>query len=204
MSLHSSILMIEGNHLESLTEVFSRFSYNPTKSPEIIKGWNNALDAIRFPTKGKPRTIVYKAACTINNWTVILDPEMLLVNDEDACMSVSQVLNSRLFGMICEGTSNTYAYIFCNGEMKRSFWIGDGEIFKDSGDKQAEEPSTKEVSESHILETMARIGVNYESLASVIDFHVYEFDESGLATNNINDNTDSKQLVNKKAWWRFW
>jgi hypothetical protein len=129
---------------------------------------------------------------------------MLLVNDEEACTSISQLLKSKLFGMICEGTSNTYAYIFCDGERKRSYWIGDGEIFKDSGERQPEESNEKEVDESYVLETMANLGVNYESLESVTDFYVYEFDESDLDVDKTFENIDFKEPEKKKAWWRFW
>ncbi len=62
MSMHGSFIIIQGNHLPSLPEVFSRFNYVPTSPPKQINGWKEMLEAVKYPTKGKPKTIVYKAA----------------------------------------------------------------------------------------------------------------------------------------------
>jgi hypothetical protein len=204
MSMHGSFIMIQGDHLESLPEVFSRFKYVPTSPPKLVKGWKETLEALKYPSKGKPRTIAYKAACFINNWTVIYDPEMLMVDDEIACSSVSNWLNTRVFGMICEGASNTYAYIFCNGNLKRSFWISDGEVFKVSGEKFPEEPATQNIDEPDVLEIMRRLGVSPEELEVVNDYYLYEFDESSMDASEPVNSVQSQSSKKKKPWWRFW
>jgi hypothetical protein len=202
MSMHGSFIMIQGDHIESLPEVFTRFKYVPTNPPKLVYGWNEALEALKYPVKGKPKTIVYKMACIINNWTVILDREMLMVNDEIACASVAQSLNTKVFGMICEGTSNTYAYIFCDGDLRRSFWISDGEVFKDSGDRFPEEPGTQHIDEPDVLEIVRRLGVTPQELEMVDHYYLYEFDESSLDANEPVNLAQTHS--SKKPWWRFW
>jgi hypothetical protein len=204
MSLHGSFIMIQGNHLTSLPEVFSRFKYVPTSPPQQIYGWKETLEALAYPEKAKPKTIVYKAACYINNWTVIYDPEMLMVNDEITCSSISNWLNVRVFGMICEGTSNTYAYINCDGTLTRTFWISDGEIFKDSGEKFPEESKTQNINESDVLEIMGRLGVNLQNLEEVKQFYLFEFDESNMGASEPVNFTPTEIPPKKKPWWRFW
>lgn len=204
MSMHGSFIMVQGNHMTSLPEVFSRYKYVPTSPPKQINGWKEMLEAVKYPTKGKPKTIVYKAACYINNWTVIYDPEGLMVNDEVTCSSVSHWLNTRVFGMICEGTSNTYAYINCSENLTRSFWIGDGEIFKDSGEKFPEEPATQNIDEPDVLEIMSRLGVDRQKLEGVNDFYLFEFDESNMGASEPVNFAPTDIPQRKKPWWRFW
>jgi len=154
MSMHGSFIMIQGNHMPSLPEVFSRFKYVPISPPKQINGWKETYKVVHDPIiSGKSNTIVYKAACYINNWTIIYDAEGLMVSDEAFCPSISSWLNARVVGVICEGTSNTYAYINCDGNSTRSFWISDGEIFKDSGEKFPEEPVTRNLSGKHCSDT---------------------------------------------------
>jgi hypothetical protein len=203
MSMHGSFIMIQGNHIASLPEVFSRFKYTTTNPPRLIYGWKGTLNALEYPTKGKPKTIVYKAACYVNNWTVIYDPEMLMVNDEIACSNVSNWLNTRIFGMICEGASNTYAYIYCNENLTRSYWIGDGEVFKDSGEKFPEEPAIQSIGEHDVVEIMSQLGVDLKELEEVNDFYLFEFDESSIGTSEPVKIIPTDTSRTKKPWWRF-
>lgn len=204
MSMHGSFILIQGNHLGSLPEVFSRFNYLTTSPPSLIGGWKGTLNAVEYPTKGKPKTIVYKAAFFVNNWTVIYDPEMLMVNDETACSNVSNWLNARVFGMICEGASRTYAYINCDGNLIRSYWIGDGEVFKDSGEKFSEEPASQDIDEPDVLEIMSRLGVDPKELEEVKDFYLYEFDESSIGVSEPDNIVPTDTSSRKNPWWRFW
>ena len=162
------------------------------------------MAALTWPAKGKPRTLVYKAAGLLNDWTVILDPEMLLATNVKACAAVSQMLNSKLFGMLCEGTSGTYAYVYCDGEIKRSFFAVDRQIYNDIGEHIPGEPPAEEVDEVSILQMMARMGVDYQALASVADFYVFEFDESGLVMSPDAPKPEVEPVAKKKPWWRVW
>lgn len=204
MGMHSSFIIIQGNQLETLPEVFPYFKYFPTGAPQRIIGWKTVLDKTRFPAKGKPNTIVYKAACYLNNWTIVYDPEMLMADNETACSNISNLLGTRVFGMICESTSNTYAYINCIGNLTRSFWIGDGEIFKDSGEKFPEEPTKRTIDEMDLVETMRRLGVNLQELEKVEDFFLFEFDESNMGASDTQNQVPVAVAQTKKPWWRFW
>ncbi len=205
MSMHSSILMIQGDHLQSLPDVFSRFDYRQTRPAEPSEGWDNTLDAIEWhPGKGKPRNIVHKAACVLHGWTVILDSEMVMVTSNKTCAAVSQMLHSKLFGMICEGTSGTYVYLICDGDIKRWFFWQDGQVLEDVGDRVPEEPPADDIDEVTILEMMARMGLDYSDLEQVAEFQLYEFDESRPSSEPEPPAPLVKAVEPKKPWWRFW
>lgn len=209
MSMHSSILMIQGNHLQSLPDVFSRFDYRQTRTAERSEGLERTVEAIAWqPWNGKPRNIVHKAACVLNGWTVILDPEMVMVAHGEKCAAVSKMLHSKLFGMLCEGTSGTYAYRVCDGDFMRWFLWQDGQILEDVGDRVPEEPPVDDIDEVTVLEMMARLGADFSDLEQVSEFQVYEFDESRPGSEPEPSAPAPLPIANsvksKKPWWQFW
>jgi hypothetical protein len=76
MSLHASLLMIKGDHLNRIEEILTTFNYRLTGTVEHIDSWSKALDAMTYPRPGKSRDIVYKVGFVHNGWTVILDPDI--------------------------------------------------------------------------------------------------------------------------------
>jgi hypothetical protein len=198
--------MIEGDHRAKLLEVFEAFDYRPTGTVERINSWEEVDGAIEYPRPGRSKDLVYTAAFFHDGWTIILDPEMVMIADEDACEKTSQMLDSPLFAMVCEGTSGSYGYSFYNRVKLRSFWSDDGEIQDDWGEKLAVEegidPST--IFEDDIFLIMKRLGVNYLTFDKVKDFMVFEFDESHIATALGTSPTPQPVLKRKKPWWQFW
>jgi len=131
---------------------------------------------------------------------------MLMVNDGETCAAVSKMLHSQLFGMLCEGTSGTYAYRLCDGDSMRWFFWQDGQVLEEVGDRIAEEPPADDVDEVTVLQMMARVGVDYSDLEQVAEFQVYEFDESrpGAESEPSAPVPAAKDVKPKKPRWRFW
>jgi hypothetical protein len=209
MSLHACLLMIRGNHIDELPGIFEDYGYQPRAAPTTAKGWDKALDALEEAEEaliaGKPSPIGRKLACLVHGWTMILDPELVMVADEAACLKTSRRLKSRMFTMVCEGSSATYAYGFYEGNLVRSVWYGDGTVDVNKGPQQPEEGELDpaDLSEEAVLGVMRRMGVDYEDLASVHEYYVYEFDESGNASEEPAAG-QPKTSDGTRPWWRFW
>jgi len=208
MSLHAGLLMIKGNHLDRIGDIFTAFNYRLTGTVEHVDNWAEALEAMQYPRPGKSREIVYKTVFVHSGWTVILDPEMLMLVDEDACTQVSRALGSPIFGMVCEGTSNSYGYSLYDRKLVRAFWSGDGEVFDNRGDKIPEEESIalEGIFEDDVLRVMERLGVNYFDFENLRAFEVFELDESHIPVHTGSDAEEQTppSRKSKKPWWKFW
>jgi hypothetical protein len=209
MSLHASMTMIKGDHLGRIGDVFKSFNYRLTGTVEHTDNWIETLKALQYPRSSKSRDIVYKAVFVHNGWTVILDPEMVMFVDEDTCTQISQLLSSSIFGMVCEGTSNSYGYSLYDGELVRAFWASDGEIFDNRGDILPEEEGIdhSDVFEDEVLKVMERFGVNYLDFENLQNFQIFELDESHMSIHSVSDTVEQPlkpSQENKKPWWKFW
>ncbi len=169
-----------------MPEIFARFGFKLRQAPARTQGWKNIVAAIGwFDPYPRYRAfpIAKKAVCILNGWTIILDPELdfpCMPSDEQACAAVSQMLHSKLLGVICDETEATYAYIFCDGVTKRSFWVNEEEVAVNVGDQLPQEPPAGKVDQSFLLELMARLGVDYHALETVSTFYVFELDDSAV------------------------
>ena len=208
MSLHIGLLMIKGNHLAHLDEVLESFNYHGTGNDRDVAQWDEAASYLSNWMLTRSR--VLKAACFHQGWTVIFDPEMVMASDEDACQALSTTAQARVFGMTCEGASNTYAFSLFDGKKIRGYFAVDGEVFEDFGDPLPEESglnSDKAYFEDDILEIMQRIGMNYDKvIGESTHFVIKELDEgdenpSELPPQEINQEDPDKP---KKPWWQFW
>jgi hypothetical protein len=200
--------MIEGNHLPDLDEALESFDYHNTGNDRVVAQWDEAASYLSNWMLTRSR--VLKVACFHQGWTVIFDPEMVMASDADACQALSTTAQARVFGMICEGTSNTYAFSLFDGKKIRGHFALDGEVFEDFGDPLPEESglnSDKAYFEDDILVIMQRIGVNYGKVISEsTHFVIKELDEgdenpSELPPQEINQEDPDKP---KKPWWQFW
>jgi hypothetical protein len=208
MSLHIGLLMIEGNHLPHLGEMLEGFSYHDTGNDREVVQWDEATNYLSNWMLTRSR--VLKVACFHQGWTVIFDPEMVMASDADACQALSTTAQACVFGMICEGTSNTYAFNLFDGKKVRGYFSVDGEVFEDFGSPLPEESglnSDRAYFEDDILAIMQRIGVNYDEIINEsTHFVVKELDEGDESPTELPpQGVDTEdQIKPKKLWWQFW
>jgi hypothetical protein len=166
MAMHVSILLIEGDHMSRLDEIFDAF-HTEFKTENIGEDamYDTFLEAAKaLDPMPFVRNEEWKATCSCNGWTVIIDPNLWMMLDE-ACLSLSRDLPARIFGMVCEGTSGTYGFnLYENGEKVRDLCSEDSQIVADSGTPLEIE---SRIDKSHlfvddILLVMSSMGVSYE------------------------------------------
>lgn len=204
MSLHASIVMIEGDFLSQLSEIFERFEYSDTGNDREITSWDDTLQILSNWQVSRSR--VLKAVCLQQGWSVILDPEMVMFADEASCSKVSSEFQTRIFGLICESTSGTYGFNFYNNQKVRDFLSVNGEVVEDFGIPMQEEAEfdKSQVFEADILKIMEEIGVDYNSLETVENFIVKELDEDGNSAAKLDIPNPTIIPQNRKPWWQFW
>jgi len=207
MSLHISIISIEGDARNSLDELFSKCEYASPTPPEVVEDWDALLSAFDSPEA--------KAAVFHESRTTIIDPELVMMHDDEVLTQMSSDFGPVL-SMICEGVSGTYGFsVFKNGEKMRSLLSVDGEIVDSYGAPLPEEgdASDDELSEGRVVEILQKLGFSYESLTKANEYILYHLEFAGEdevedQTKDLPELKEKKKKKSKKTktkpWWKFW
>lgn len=178
MSLHLYLLMIEGDQLARLREVFTAFNYEILRTDNVAGAdWESVEEAMEdnCPEPGK----VKKAAWYNRGWTIIWDPELVLASgvDEEVHAKLSRELGGRILGVVCEGTSGSYSFVqFAEGRLSRRLaYSFDGEGLEQSGEALEVEPDDLEkIDEDDTVEMMRRItGIGLADLREAASYTIY-------------------------------
>jgi hypothetical protein len=199
MAMHVSILLIEGNHMSRLTELFEEFEVTDTGNDRLCSGYDEAtrtLDSVPSDPY-----VERKAVCTCKGWTVVLDPNLWMMF-HDACLHISRELSSRIFGMICEGVSGTYGYIlYESGKKVRDFLSVSGEIVEDHGiPLEIESQIDKsEIFDNDVLGVMNHLGVSYEDYLNAKPYLVKEVRSPELTPEEESEFEESTKKMGEKS-----
>ena len=178
MSLHTSVVSIEGDHLQEIADVLRKSGYVIQESFTVHSGDQASLELNWNPARNR----VAKVAYSSEGWTHIVDPEMVLMID-DVWLEFSGKWNNVILGWICEGASGSYGlWVFQSGRKRREVLAVDGVIALDSGEPLDEESDVtwSVVFEDDVLLIAERLGAQYDFLADRT-YLVYRLDESGIA-----------------------
>jgi hypothetical protein len=203
VSLSASLLLVRADARDTMRDVFELFKQKPL-GMQPVPSWQAALEAIRYPRADSPRTTVHKAVAVCRDWTVVLDPELLMAADADACARLSERFRAPVFAMICQGTSGTYAFSWHDADRRRRFWVSDGEVIEDDGDPIPEEDGINLAGlfEDDVLLIMERVGLRYTELESASGFDIWALDESHLVP--ATPQPAMPPQMNAKPWWKVW
>ena len=143
MGFSKAIIAIKGNCLDKLDEIADSLGYMEDDSffEELSK-------TARFD----------------NGWTILPDDEMVVVTEEDLLSELSEELGVEIFSFMVQSTSASYGFSNFNDGENRVFWVQDGEIIVDFGDKLKEEKGlniNEKVSIDDILKIAKLIGINF-------------------------------------------
>ncbi len=179
MSLHISVVSIEGNHLADLAEVFERCNYRVIGS-EMTTDADSA--ARQLDQHVVEQTKVRKVAYFSDGWTHIVDPELVIMSDS-AWADYSARWDGRIVSWVCEGCSGTYGFsLYEAGAKVRSVCRTEGRVYEDEGVPQREEAGIDwaHAFEDDVLAVAERLGAPYGYLEGVAEYHVFLLDESHL------------------------
>lgn len=204
MSLHGGVLMVRADVRSEMADVFRSFDYQPVGS-QTIASFLETVPLLQYPRSDRPASIVCKAVALVNGWTVVLDDEMIMLTEEDACARLAAHTSQPVFGMVCEGASGTYAFNFFNPDLRRSLWSSDGQVHDQRGTPLPEEQGmdVTDIFETDVLEIMRRLGVDYGAIEHASPFTVWELDESHIQVPAPPENP-APPMRPSKPWWKLW
>lgn len=175
MSLHISAVSVEGDARASLANLFAKCVYKPSAPPETVTAWDHLHAALVNP---EDKGVVYH-----DTRTTIIDPELVMIFDEEPLKEISKKFGSVLT-MICEGISATYGFaVYQGGEKIRSLTVISGEVIHQFGESLPEEESVDAItlSEETVLEILAKLGFDYFDLEKGNEFEVHHLEFAGDA-----------------------
>jgi hypothetical protein len=200
MSLHISVVAIRGDHIGSAGDLLRLFGCEAEDGPIEVTGWDAAARHLGDHS--------CKAVYFDGEWTVIVDPELVLMTDEATCAEVSRRLGSQVCGLVCEGVSGTYGFnIFRDGSKVRGFCSTNGIITEDEGASLPEEAEFERsrASETRVIETLARIGFDYWGLERADRVFVYCPGRPGpRAASTVEQPGGAGKRKPRRSWWQFW
>jgi hypothetical protein len=200
MSLHISVVAIQGDHVGEAGDLLRLFGCGAEDGPIEVTGWDAAARHLGDHS--------CKAVYFDGKWTVIVDPELVLMTDEAACAEVSRRLGSQVCGLVCEGVSGTYGFnVFRGGSKVRGFCSTNGVITEDEGAALPEEAEFEHsrASETSVIETLARIGFDYWNLERADRVLVYCPGRPGpWAAPTAGQSGGAAERKRSRSWWRFW
>jgi hypothetical protein len=173
MSLHISVVAIQGDHIGRTKELLGLFGFGFETGPIEV---TSLEESSRYLDNHGCKAVYYQ-----QGWTAIVDPELVFMIDEGACAEISRRLGSQVCGFVCEGVSGTYGFnLFRDGEKVRGFCSTNGKITEDNGQPIAEESGLDRnlATEVGLIELVARIGFNYWDIEKVDRFIVYGADQA--------------------------
>lgn len=129
MSMHISVVSIEGNHLDEVADVLRKCGYVIEDSFTAATGDQTSRELDWNPDRNRVPNVAYVA----DGWTFIVDPElMLMVND--VWLEYSQKWNTRVVGWVCEDASGSYGLtVFDSSNTQCEVFSGMGEVGVNNG-----------------------------------------------------------------------
>jgi len=178
MSMHISVVSIKGDHLDKLADVFRKCEYLIEDSFSVATGDAASRELDWHPDPNHVAKVAYVA----DDWTFIVDPELVLMSD-DVWLEYSRKWDTRVIGWVCEGASGSYGLtVFDSGSKRREVCKCDGEVAVNEGKPLPEESGIdwSEAWEDDVLEIAKRFGAEYDFLADR-EYLVFRLDESQMS-----------------------
>ncbi len=164
MSMHISVVSIEGDHLDEIAEALEKCGYMIEACLTVKTGDQASRELDWNPDQNRVAKVAYVA----DGWTFIVDPELVLLSNE-VWLDYSRRWNTRIIGWVCEGASGSYGLtVFDSGCKHREAFSVGGEVVVDKGEPLPEESGMNwnEAWEDDILEIVKRLGAEYDFLAN--------------------------------------
>ncbi len=166
--------MIRGDVRAKIRDVFNLFEYQPLRSYEV-SDWNELGEAIG---EWISEDVVRKAVLFANGWTIILDPEMVMPDDDRLCSEVAAALGTEIVTTIYSADFVSGFFVF-DPELRRAYETFQGTVKLDRGEPLPVETTMHlgRLNASDLLRFLASFGVDYSALENLHPFQIWELGE---------------------------
>lgn len=219
-------MFIQGDHRKLFPDLFLKFySYWPTGRVFRAGSRAEANSHVGYEDRDQDGSmeIVQKAVFLLNGWTVIDDPELILMDDVKGLEAVSTLLKSRVLAIQSLDHSNKYGFRCAHKARLRTLISYRGRITVNEGEPLAEESRTNpdRFTEEDLWQLLFKFHIDYQTVSEVKEFQVYELEESEAGELPLNEESEAppKEQLQPKArlreedfkspevkspWWKFW
>lgn len=196
MSMHISVVSIEGDHLHDIADVLKRCEYVIEDSFIVQSGDQASQELDWNPDPNRVAKVAYFA----NGWTFIVDPELVLMYD-DVWLEYSKQWNNCVIGWVCEGASGSYGLtVFHSGIKLREVMAVDGDIALHDGEPLPEESDIdwSNASEDDVLDIAKQLGAEYDFLTDRA-YMVFHLDESQMEVPELPTESAITRVLKSKS-----
>jgi hypothetical protein len=208
MGYSNTFIAIKGTHVERAKEIFGIFNYIDNGNDKIFADWSKAS---RFLLENyfeyANKDISLRGIWVDNGWTIICDPEMVDITNDDKLEKLSEMLRSEVWTFLIQSTSGTYAFAKFNPLKVRSFFASDGKVIGDSDPASNPFKNPRRLTPDDIFLVAKKLGITLDASELRTNFVVkaMPYDETikeMLA--RFKETPAGKKFLEKKPWWRLW
>ncbi len=164
MGYSNSIIAIKGNHIDKTDQIFKTFKYFDLGNDKQFGNWPDAAsylfdNFLRLTNED----IAIRGIWTNDTWTIICDPEMVDIMEEDMIEDLSVKLKSAVFTFLIHSTSGTYEFAKYEEEKQRHFQLFEGVVVENEGTPLPEEADlnvNEKITEQDLISLAGKLGLD--------------------------------------------
>jgi len=209
MGFSMGVIAIKGNHLDKADMVFGAFGYADISASKVYNTWaeaalylsNNYFD---YTT----RDVALRGIWTDNGWTLICDPEMVDLWQDDNITTLAAKLGTEIWTLAIQTTSASYAFSKFNPQKMRCFFVTDGEVTGNEGTPLPEETGLKTGAQlwaDDIIAIGKKLGFNLEPHATgLYTIKHLPYGDEMRAKLAAFESGSKQEPTEKRPWWKIW
>jgi hypothetical protein len=164
MGYSNSIIAIKGNHIDKTDQIFKTFKYFDLEHDKQFGNWPDAAsylfdNFLRLTNED----IAIRGVWANDSWTIICDPEMVDIMEEDMIEDLSVKLKTTVFTFLIHSTSGTYEFARYEEEKQRHFQLFEGVVVENEGDPLPEEDAlniNEKITEEDLTALAGKLGID--------------------------------------------
>ena len=209
MGYSIGLIAIKGNHFDKTDKLFSTFDYADNGESKTYTTWDEAgkfLDNNYFEYAN--RDIALRGIWVDNGWTIIYDPEMVDLLEDEKIELLSKTIDTDIWTILIQTTSGSFSFSKFSPNKVRHFFVSDGQINENEGLPLSEETG---------LNINTKIfGDDLESLAKTLGFKIQPDTTGEYIVKHLSYNDQMKEQLAQfkqetkgkstetKPWWKVW
>jgi hypothetical protein len=209
MGFSIGVIAIKGDHLYNVENLFDVFDYVDDKNDKAFNKWSQAGSYLfdnyaDFTNKD----IALRCVWVDNGWTLICDPEMVDLIEDQKIEKLSKLTGSEVWTFLIQTTSGSYSFSKFSPNKARYFFAVDGQVIENSGTPLNEEQGTgtnKNIFADNIIAIGKNLGINIEPKdGSTFIVKELAYNEQMKAQLEPIKQKKESKVKNEKPWWKVW
>ena len=151
--------------------------------------------------------IAWRGAYVSNDWTVIIDPELVDGLEKEKLETISRELNAEVFTFLIQTTSCAFAFAKYDKVLQRNYFSVEDDIYEDSGRPLLEEEGLNintSIFTEDILSLANKMGIELYPINTNQDFIIKEWKNNNFKPISLAPSKAEHKSDNANPWWKKW